>query len=64
VLQPLLLVEVLMPPAALYATIAAIAAAAQSNKFHVTSCRLLLFTLACFESNAREVMQVSLILIE
>jgi len=64
VLQPLLLVEVLMPPAALYATIAAIAAAAQSNKFHLTSCRFFLFTPACFESNVREVMQASLILVE
>jgi len=64
VLQPLLLVQVLMSPAALHAIIAAIATAAQSHKFHVTSCRFFLFTLACFESNVREVMQASLILVE
>jgi len=53
-----------MPPAALYATIAAIAVAAQSNKFHLTSCRFFLFNPACCESNVREVMQASSILVE
>jgi len=58
-LQPLLLVQVFMPPAALYATVAATTAA--SHQFHANSCLFFHFALVCFESSVREVMQASLI---
>jgi len=51
-LQPLLLMQVFMPHAALYATNAATTAAAQSHELRVTSCLLFHFTLICLESNS------------